>query len=195
MLWGPEYLQRFTEVRANYPVWMGPNEPNLSSQANMAVGDLVTFWNTYIRWPGQGKTLICPAITTAPEGKTYMQEFFKQCGGNDNCGCECLNLHPYYKNPADLIAYVTDMHNTFNMPICITEFACQNFYGDESDATMGEVWAFMTEVLKFFETTSWVILYAPFGFEYPLSIGPNNALMDANGNPTPLGRYFLDTTF
>jgi len=80
-------------------------------------------------------------------------------------------------------------------PFFLSEFACQDFTG-KPDCTADEAWAFMVAVVKFCETTEWIVFYAPFGVMKDLgNVNAVNALMDSNGQPTALGRQFLDVTY
>lgn len=109
----------------------------------MSVSEVVSLWNQYIRPEGQkGKYLVSPSVTTAPTGIDQLQQFFDTCGGSDKCGvrasinlisrwlipldqCDAISLHYYGKKSSDLQQYVTKMHNTFNLPVWLTEFSCQ----------------------------------------------------------------------
>ena len=94
----------------------------------------------------KGKFLVCPSVTTAPSGISELKEFFNTCGGNDNCGvcasintiifldfdglcmldqCDVLSAHYYGTESSGFITYVTELHNTFNMNVWVTETACQ----------------------------------------------------------------------
>jgi len=194
MLWGRKNLEGFRKNRAKYPILMGPNEFNLGSQAALSVSEVVALWNAEIRPYGNGKTLVSPSVTTAPDGITKMQEFFNTCGGNDHCGVNVLSIHYYGDKTSDLIDYATKMHNAFPaLPVWLDEFSCQNFDGN-GDCSHDEVWAFMEGVVKFCEKTDWIEAYFPFGLMHDLgNVNAANALMDTNGKPTALGSLFLNT--
>lgn len=75
---------------------------------------------------------------------------------------DAIALHWYGTDAKDFIAYVTDMHNTFNKPIWVTEFACQNFAGG-AQCSWDQVFDFMRTVTSFMDGASFVQEYFAFG--------------------------------
>jgi len=201
MLWGYKNLAAFRKARDNYPILMGPNEFNLAAQADMSVSSVVQLWNDEIRPYGKkGKYLVSPSVTSADSGLPDMRQFFKECGPNqdgeeDNCGVNAISLHYYSNSAEDLVAYLTKWHDAFGLDIWLTEFACFNFSGGNGPCTNSQVWAFMEGVIKFAEKTPWIKMYSPFGFENDLGNVDNNDALLSNGEPTALGKYYLETTY
>lgn len=112
MLWAGKSVSEFVKTASSFPVLMGENEyvffffacalnlisahcdrPNLAAQADMSVEDVVAQWDQYIYpYAAKGKYLISPAVTSAPDGKDYMQTFFKTCKDPANhCGVRLLH--------------------------------------------------------------------------------------------------------
>jgi hypothetical protein len=56
----------------------------------------------------------------------------------------------------------TDFHDTFGFPIIVSEYACQNF-NNGPQCTKDETWNLHQTMAKWFDETSWVAGYAPFG--------------------------------
>jgi hypothetical protein len=192
MLWGNKNLAAFRQYRDKYDCIMGMNEVNLGSQSGLSVGSAVALWNDEVRPLGlQGKTLICPSVTTASDGIPYLQSFFKQCkeknDGQENCGCSALSAHVYDTSVDKVKSYLTTLHSTFNMPIYMSELACMTFY-DEAGCSNPE--AFMTEIMQFCQETSWMMLCSPYGFAP--SYGGDVSLISGSGEPTSLGQAFLN---
>lgn len=97
-------------------------------------------WQQYIQpLKSQGYSLISPATTSAPSGKTWMTNFFAACSGctvslkSRSCLFDTdllsqfdgVAVHYYDVTAAGLIAYVKDFHTTFGYDIWVTEYACQ----------------------------------------------------------------------
>jgi hypothetical protein len=68
----------------------------------------------------------------------------------------------YDVNATQFKAYLTDLHNTFNRPIWVTEWACQNYNGGKQCSQDG-VAIFMNETQSFMDQTDWVERYSWFG--------------------------------
>lgn len=102
------------------------------------------------------------------------------------------------------------MHTTFNKPIWVTEFACQNFSGG-AQCTWDQVFDFMRKVTAFMDGASFVQEYFAFGeclciwYVFFLSfsrnpvgamhdmfnVNPDNQLLGGDGKPTDLGRLYI----
>jgi len=198
MLWGEKNLADFIRYRDDYPILMGPNEFNDPGQSEMSPQEVATLWNTYIRPFASNKTLIAPSVTSAPGARTLLDDFFTECGGDTrdglpNCGAHALSLHYYDTSAESLINYVQELHAYHpTLDVWLSEFACKNFYGDNSACTAAEAKAFMTTVSAFCEATSWISMYSPYGFTEDIgTVGEGNRLMTTSGLPTSLGLQFL----
>ncbi|CAA7259519.1 unnamed protein product [Cyclocybe aegerita] len=191
MLWGPKQISDFTRlVKPGYAhTVLGFNEPDHNGQANLDPGYAASLWKQYIQpLKNQGYSLISPAVTSAPAGKTWMRNFFNACTG---CTFDAVAVHWYGTKADEFIAYVTDYHNTFGRDIWVTEFACQNFAGG-AQCNAGQVVEFMNTVTGWMDNTSWVKKYFAFGVMHDM-VGVNtlNQLMAPNGQPTELGWNYL----
>lgn len=93
-----------------------------------------------------------------------------------------MAAHIYTIDPQKMKDYLTTLHNTFNMPIMVTEFAChvrsnlsppsylaidrllQDFSkGPDEQASEQQVWAFMTSVTQWMDETDWIVKYFAYG--------------------------------
>ncbi|KAL8707532.1 MAG: hypothetical protein Q9220_007474 [cf. Caloplaca sp. 1 TL-2023] len=107
------------------------NEPDLSAQANMDVGECVEGWNTYMepfhtKYNGDVK-LGSPSVCNGPDqnqGLAFLTSFLKDCGG---CHIDFLAIHWYgeatddgVQNLKDHIGKTQAMAN--GRPIWLTEF-------------------------------------------------------------------------
>jgi len=199
-LWGMESLTQFRKVRGNYKYLMGPNEYNLHQPAGsgLSVGEVVTLWRNEIQpWSAKGHYLVAPSVTSAPNGITLMQQFFDELGGVGASKANAISLHMYTTDIGTMKTYVTQMHNALgNLDVWLSEFGCQDFAKGES-CNEAQAIAFMQEVLQFCEETEWIVMCAPFGFmtgaeAQQWGLSSATALMDAQGNPTPLGEVFIN---
>ncbi|KAF9521200.1 glycoside hydrolase family 128 protein [Hydnum rufescens UP504] len=198
MLWGPEKLHEFRQLRTTpgTKTLMGMNEVNEPSQANMSPAAGVKLWNEDIRPFGlKGYRLVSPAVTSAPSGLQWFQDFFAKCGdydGQKHCGVDIMAIHYYGTQVSAFQGYVTKFHDVFGIPIWVTEFACENFSGQGGQCSKDDVWTFMTGVTSWMNATPWIEAYFAFGLLHDMwNVNYENQLMDKDGRPTDLGSYFL----
>jgi len=191
MLWGYDQTSQFKElVVAGYAnVVLGMNEPNEPHQSNLTPQQGAQLWQTYIQpLKDQGYSLISPATSSNPNGLTWMQEFFKECHG---CTFDGVAVHWYDTTSDKFIAYINLWHDTFGLPIWVTEFACQNF-NNGPQCTQQYINEFMGTVTNYMDHADWVANYFAFGMMTDLQgVNPDNQLMGFNGQPTPLGWEYL----
>ena len=115
---------------------------------------MATAYKQYITDSFQGKAqLVSPSVTNgaAPMGLTYLQNFMNAC---TDCGIQAINIHWYdtSSNVDYFKSYVQQAHNQFGLPVWITEFG----------TTDGNDQAFLTEVLPWLDSQSYVQKYAYF---------------------------------
>ncbi|TFK56114.1 glycoside hydrolase [Heliocybe sulcata] len=192
MLWGEnqvsEFSQKVVKGYANYV--LGFNEPDQSGQSNMTPQRAADLWKQYIDpLQYQGYKLISPAVTSAPYGKTWMQQFFAAC---DSCHFDALAMHWYDVSADAFIKYVEDFHNTFNLPIWVTEYACQNFNGG-AQCSDSDIASFMGQTTSFMNNADYVQAYMWFGAMHDMQgVNQGNQLMASSGAPTNLGYQFIN---
>ncbi|CAE6446936.1 unnamed protein product [Rhizoctonia solani] len=197
-LWGERDAQSFASVVNATSIvtngWknvLGMNEPELPAQANMASQVGVNFWKTHLEpLKSTGIRLGSPATTSGPNGKKWMQDFFALCAGS--CTVDFLALHWYGNVAEELIAYLEDFHNTFQRPIWVTEYSCQNFVNGEQ-CTYEEIVQFLNTTQTYMDQTPWVERYAWFGAmaSLPNNVNQLTALMDTSGTINDLGRQYI----
>jgi len=169
---------------------MGFNEPEISGQSNISPQTGVQLWKQYIQpMKAKGATLISPATTSDPAGKQWMIQFYSLCG--DDCGVDIHAAHWYDVSGDALISYLQDLHNTFNKPLWLTEFACQNF-NNGPQCSQSQVKGFQAQVTAFMESTSWVLKYMPFGAMLDMQgVNTLNQLMNSDGSPNSLADAYF----
>jgi hypothetical protein len=191
MLWSEKQIGDFKKfvVKGYAKHVLAFNEPNQQGQANMDPGRGANVWKQYIQpLKQQGYTLVSPACTNAPSGKTWIRDFLAACNG---CTVDAIALHFYGTDPQKFIDYVTDFYNTFKRPIWVTEYACQNF-GDGKQCSKDDVWNFMSKTKAWMDSTPFVARYFYFGAMYNMgNVNVLNQLMSSNGSPNDLGRFYI----
>lgn len=188
MLWGQNQVQQFQSVvKPGYAnCVMGFNEPNLASQSNLSPGTAAQIWmNVGDPLKNQGySTFVTPAVTSAPDGKQWLRDFFNACV---NCEFNIMALHYYSTDSQSMINYLMDMHNTFHMDIWVTEFACEDFTGGPQ-AGEEQILTFMRTVTAWMDQTPYIRKYFPYGLTTAdkININPGDALMGSDGKPNAL---------
>jgi O-glycosyl hydrolase len=167
---------------------MGPNEPNLQSQADLTPQQAADLWMKNIeplRQEGYS-TFITPAVASSITAIQWYQEFFKACTG---CQFDIMALHYYSTQSADMIAYITSLYQAFKMPIWVTEYACMDYAGGPQASNPEQVTEFMRNVTTWMENTDYVKKFFPYGIGTADEININrlDALMGSDGKPNALG--------
>jgi hypothetical protein len=164
-------------------------------------------WKTYIEpFHAQGLHLVSPAPSSAPSGKTWLQDFLTACDGG--CTVDVIGLRTsdaltiycpkltclsdYYDvNATKFAEYLTDFHDTFQRPIWVTEWACQNF-NKGPQCTAPEVAEFLNQTQAFMDAQDWVERYAWYGVMRDLGgVNTDDAMMNSNGQITDLGKQYI----
>ncbi|TFK76087.1 hypothetical protein BDN72DRAFT_831533 [Pluteus cervinus] len=195
MLWGDKQISDFVNnAKPGYGQYaMGPNEPNQDGQSTMDPGHAADLWRQYIDpLQYQGYGLVSPACTNAPSGIDWQHQFLAACSG---CRVDFMAFHFYDKDPQAMITYMQQFYGEFNgRPLWATEFACQNFAGDDQCST-GDVWNFMQTVTGWMDSSPTVDRYFAFGAMYDMyNVNPDNQLLGGNGAPTDLGYYYINNS-
>jgi hypothetical protein len=194
MLWGEKQVDQFKQlaVQGYAEYALGPNEPNEKGQSNLTPGQAAALWKTYIQpLKDKGYKLLSPATSSNPNGLKWMQNFMQECEG---CTFDGMCVHWYDTTIDKFINYINLWHNTFGLPIWVTEFACQNMNGGPqcSDEYIDQ---FMSTVTTYMNNADWVANYFAFGLMTDVqSTGVNSAdqLMNDNGQPNALGSQYIN---
>jgi hypothetical protein len=191
-LWGDDQVSDFKSkvVKGYANMVLGFNEPNEPGQSNMSPSHGADLWKQYIEpLKNQGYTLISPATSSNPNGKVWMNSFLSSCNGG--CTLHGVAIHYYDITPQGFIQYIEDWHNTYNLPVYPTEFACQNFNGG-AQCSEDQVHNFMSTITAYMDSADWVPAYFAFGIMKDMQgVNTLNQLMNNNGEPTALGSMYL----
>ncbi|KAK0191268.1 glycosyl hydrolase catalytic core-domain-containing protein [Armillaria mellea] len=192
-LWGDKDTATFAQNIGSYttPTYvLAFNEPNESGQSNMTPDHAVQLWWQYIEpQKANGHKLVAPAVSSSPVGFTWTQEFFAKCVG---CTIDAIATHYYDVSASDFIAYQNKFHDTFQLPILVTEYACQNF-NNGPQCSSDQIWSFMTDTTAWMDSTDWIISYMWFGAMLDMyNVNYECQLMGSDGLPNTLGYRFIN---
>lgn len=136
-------------------------------------------WKTYLEpLRAQGVRLGSPAPSNAPSGKIWLEKFFVACSGG--CTVDFIALRVYLRytmrvlsahsladhygvNSTSFIEYVKDFHQTFKLPLWITEWACQNFFDLNAQCSQDDINLFLNVTQTFMDKSPFVERYSWFG--------------------------------
>ncbi|KAK3066551.1 hypothetical protein LTR53_017055 [Teratosphaeriaceae sp. CCFEE 6253] len=173
---------------ANITHVLGFNEPDGCANGGSCV-DAETAAATWIREIEPLKTkyglvLGAPAVTGAPAGFTWLQNFFTACAGN--CSADFIPVH-WYGNFEGLASHVGQVNATYpNMTMWVTEYAF-------ADGSLSESQDFYNTSASWLDSLDYVTHYSYFGaFRSDVSnVGPNAAMLTQKGELTDIGAWYL----
>jgi hypothetical protein len=200
MLWGWKSVDDFQKnVVAGYASYAaGMNEPDLSSQSNISPSDGATMWGKYLApLKSQGYKLISPAPATGPKWLQQMKAACSQQG--IDCSWDYTAAHIYTTSLDSFKTVAASYHSgDFGWaPVMITEYACQDYSGNNQQASSDEIWAFMTGTKSWLNDQDWIAAYFYFAPMTSSELESNalngaNAMINSNGKTlTDLGRFYI----
>jgi hypothetical protein len=169
------------------------NEPDLESQSNMSVDEVVNLWPLL-------ETLNVPIsspVASAPLND-WMRDFMEKAS-NQNLRVDFVAIHIYHKNdPVKFIELVEEVYQTYGKPIWITEFAVRDTSATTTNPniyTESYVLSFMQYVLDELYELDYVKRYSWFD---PNANNPKYPrlqtadIIDENHQLTTLGEYYAN---
>jgi len=198
MLWGTDQVDQFTSTvnrtlqRTGATAVLGMNEPQETGQSNLTPEEGVALWTSYIEpLKSQGIRLGSPAPSGAPSGKQWLLDWLGACG--NNCTVDFIALHWYDINATQFQEYLEDFHTTFQRPLWITEWTCQNYNNATAQCSPDDIVKFLNQTQSFMDSTPWVERYAWFGaMENLQGVNPEDGLMTSNGEINALGMQYIN---
>ncbi|KZF20096.1 glycoside hydrolase family 128 protein [Xylona heveae TC161] len=172
---------------AKFPYVLSYNEPDGQGNGGSNVpADLAA--ETWIRelepLRKYNVSLGAPAVTGAPSGFTWLQNFFTACNGN--CHADFIPVH-WYGDYIGLASHIGQVQGTYhNMTIWVTEFA-------DPDQNLNDSQSFFNQSTKYFDSIDYITHYSYFGaFRSDASnVGPYSAMLTQNGQLTDIGSWYL----
>ncbi|KAK4991876.1 hypothetical protein LTR50_001495 [Elasticomyces elasticus] len=131
-----------------------------------------------------GVKLGAPAVTGAPTGFSWLQNFFAACAGN--CSADFVPVH-WYGNFEGLASHIGQVRGTYqNMSVWVTEYA-------DANVALKDSQTFYNQSSQYFDRIDYITHYSYFGsFRSSVSnVGPNAAMLDQNGRLTDIGSWYL----
>ncbi len=189
MFWNAPSQSTIDNVKARNTEWiLGFNEPERSDQANMSVAQALSSWsNISNSFAGTSTKLISPGVADTVDsmstigGRTWLSNFMTELNArksnpqnpnyNPNLRVDAIAFHWYGasspNNPAgaasSFLGSLDLYHNTYGLPVFITEFAIHDWGGVYSDAEIVEAnRQFLNIVVPALESRSYVAGYSWF---------------------------------
>jgi len=193
MFWGKgsvsdSEIQRLIQLKEEGTIKyiLGFNEPDGKTQANMSVDEAIALWP---KLESIGLPLGSPA--TVHGDNAWMQEFMQKATDLE-LQVDFIAVHYYGgSNPLSFINKLKKIHQLYNKPIWITEFAVADWSATSNDTNKyseEEVLYFMKEVLPALDQIDWIHRYSWYdGAKAPLI---TSALFDTDDNLTALGQFY-----
>ncbi|KAJ3909621.1 hypothetical protein F5879DRAFT_36652 [Lentinula edodes] len=186
MQWGQANIEAFenTVKEAGAKYVLGFNEPEQPSQSNINATAAASLWQKYMNpLSASGIKIGAPAVSSAPEGKTWLDDFFSAC--DKKCKIDFLPLHWYGQGSQYFLGYLSDMHTAFpEYNLWVTEFA---------DTTMNNeatVKTFLTDSIQKMDALTYVERYSWFDYSRSTTNMQSN-LLDDNGALNDLGKAYI----
>ncbi|TBU32061.1 glycosyl hydrolase catalytic core-domain-containing protein [Dichomitus squalens] len=172
-LWGTKQLSQWDSsindtIRSlNVTHALGFNEPEISGQAAQGTG-----------YPAR------------LPGAEQLTSWMSACGGG--CTIDFVAVHYYDINSTGFVEYLIDYHDTFQKPVWVTEWACQNYNNANEQCSQRDVVDFMNATQQFTDETDWLERYAWFGaMEDMQGVNSADALMSSGGKINQLGEQYI----
>ncbi|KAH7362395.1 glycosyl hydrolase catalytic core-domain-containing protein [Plectosphaerella cucumerina] len=176
---------------------MGFNEPDTTHEvggSNIPPANAATAWvANFVPLQEKGIQVGLPAMTGAPSGLVWLQEFLGNCSelistSNDqkNCTFDFLPVH-WYDNFEGLASHIGERLSFWpNTSIWVTEYAYAH-------RDLGETTAFFNGTLSWFDDYTSLGGYSYFGaFRSAKSnVGPNAVFLNNAGQLTDMGSWYL----
>ena len=167
---------------------LGFNEPDGKEQANLTVEEALSYWPKLMNL---NIPLGSPACVHADND--WMKGFMAKVE-EKGYRVDFVCVHWYGSaNAQSLIDHLKLIHDLYNRPIWITEFAPADWSATSpatSKVTKAKALAFMQEILPALEKIDYVQRYSWFSAAPESAALGNSALFDSAGKLTALGEYY-----
>jgi len=194
MIWGKKNLPDIDKVIGRGKVLLAFNEPERKKQGNITVEEALEAWPkleaTKMRLgsPAPAAGGASPGgwldrFMTGAKERGYRVDFVcvHWYGGNYDPDAATRHLH----------TYLSAVHERYQKPIWLTEFALNNYKEGEAPATAAEQQAFMVKALPMLDALPFVERYSWFVFSSNRKDKPHNwYLLTAEGSLTEVGETY-----
>ncbi|MFJ2633598.1 sigma-70 family RNA polymerase sigma factor [Streptomyces sp. NPDC093221] len=194
MIWGGDSASptALAQAKAAGPYLLGFNEPDMGGQANMTVDQALSLWPKLM---ANGKVLGSPAVAYGGDTAGGWLDRFMSGAQQRGYRVDFIALHWYggdFTTPnavSQLKSYLTAVHNRYNKPIWLTEFALIDFANGVRFPTDSQQAAFVTAATKMLDGLPWLQRYAWFGLPADDN-KPSSGLFHSGPVETAAGRAF-----
>jgi hypothetical protein len=163
---------------------LGFNEPDSPSQANLSVAAALDGWQYLV---GTGLPLGSPAAVHADN--QWMRDFMAGAAQR-GYRVDYVTIHWYGGNdPNGFLGYVDYIHNLYNKPVWITEFAPADWSGQHGISPQ-QAYDFMRQVVPELNRRWYVQRYSWFSAGTGDAFLGQSALFNNDGSLTALGRLY-----
>lgn len=167
---------------------LGFNEPDGIEQANLTVEESLSYWPKLMNL---NIPLGSPACVHADND--WMKGFMAKVA-EKGFRVDFICVHWYGgANAQSLIDHLKSIHDLYNRPIWLTEFAPADWSASSpatSNITKAKALAFMQQILPALEQMDYVQRYSWFSADPGSAALGNSALFDSAGKLTQLGEYY-----
>ena len=177
------------------------NEPERPDQTNATVAEAIGMW-PMVEATLPNHKLVSPAVSDTADGRDWLTDFMSQANAQ-NLRVDAVAFHWYGastpNNPAGaattFLNRVQFYHDTFNLPVWITEFAIHDWGSNYSDEAIKQANAeFLDIVLPELESRSYVERYA-FYDQFPAPNEDANIFTQNPITPTVVGDAYIGTLY
>ena len=155
-------------AKAAGPYLLNFNEPDLSSQANMTVEQVLDLWPQLV---AAGKILGSPSVASGADTSGGWLDRFMSGAKSRGYRVDFITLHSYggdfrtTQAVSQLRSYLRSVYNRYHLPIWLTEYALVDFSHGTRFATPDQQAAFVTASATMLKSLSYVQRYAWFGLQ------------------------------
>jgi autotransporter-associated beta strand protein len=196
MFWNAPSQTTINNVKATNPDYvLGFNEPERSDQANMTVSQAISAWtqisNTFA---GATTRLVSPAVEDSSTGQQWLASFMSQAKAA-NLKVDAIAFHWYdISTPTDpagaasqFLSRVDSYHNSYGLPVFITEFAIHDWSGSYPVSQMIDAnRQFLNIVIPGLESRSYVAGYSWYNWFDDSALYTGNPM-----TPTAMGYSYI----
>lgn len=154
MVWGKNNFPT-TNQFSSYPFILGFNEPDKSSQSNIAVADARTLWPKVVA--SGAKQIGNPSTAGNPtNANSWLSQFV--VAPSPQLDFICMHWYSHPKS-SSFLGEIDAIYKQYKKPIWVTEFAVADWTGTTGGYPLNQVMQFMNESIAGLENRSYVVRY------------------------------------
>lgn len=175
--------------------FLGFNEPDIKSQANMDLKEAADLWRNHAleakKKCGHPMRFGSPGVSNGPDGLPWLKGFMHELGGLQKAGIDHIVLHYYGPDVEHFKKYVEEAHKQFGLPVWVTEIGCTR-WDPNNPPTEEEVLLFMRKAVDFLDQAPYLERYAWFGAMKDVGegVGRANGLQE-DGALSEAGKLYM----